>query len=433
MHRAAGMMIGVAVLLGTAAPAWGQSKAASDTFSLEAVLGYAYPLELTAADSAGTIAWVVDQRGRRNVWVARAPDFAPHQITGYTADDGQELSELSLTPDGKTAVYVRGGDHDGNWGSGTEPDPTSSPIEPKRQIWAVSTDSGAPKLLADGDDPVIAPDGGPIVFGKGGQIWTRSLADTLPAKQLFYARGDIGSVTFSPDGSRLAFVADRGDHSFVGVFVNDSTPITWLAPSTSHDFMPVWSPDGKTMAFVRMAGSGGAPRPLLENVPRPWAIWIADVATGAGHQVWQSPATDYGSYPTTDGNANLHWAAGDRLTFLADLDGWPHLYSLSTKGGEPLLLTPGRFMVEHISLSPDRRTLVYAANTGPDSSDSERRHVFRVSVDHAGPTILTPGSGIEWSPILLNGERTVAFIGAGSAVPPEADDGAGEPAAPCIH
>ena len=29
------------------------------------------------------------------------------------------------------------------------------------------------------------------------------------------------------------------------------------------------------------------------------------------------------------------WAAGDRLVFLADLDNWPHLYSIPASGGQP--------------------------------------------------------------------------------------------------
>ena len=41
------------------------------------------------------------------------------------------------------------------------------------------------------------------------------------------ARGQLGDAQWSPDGSRLAFVANRGDHAFVGVFTNDSTPIVW--------------------------------------------------------------------------------------------------------------------------------------------------------------------------------------------------------------
>jgi hypothetical protein len=60
----------------------------------------------------------------------------------------------------------------------------------------------------------------------------------------------------------------------------------------------------------------------------------------------------------------LHWAAGNRLVFLAYLHDWPHLYSVSAAGGTPILLTPGAFIVEHVSESRDRRFMIYDANTG---------------------------------------------------------------------
>ena len=43
-----------------------------------------------------------------------------------------------------------------------------------------------------------------------------------------------------------------------------------------------------------------------------------------------------------------------------------------------MLLTPGAFMVEHASLTPDGRTLVYSANAGTDRHDIDRRHLFKV-------------------------------------------------------
>src|SRR5204862_4506111 len=105
---------------------------------------------------------------------------------------------------------------------------------------------------------------------------------------------------------------------------------------------PRWSPDGRQIAFVRRPGAGGAPEPVL--VPRhvPWAIWTADAATGEAHGLWTSPETLRGSVPTTHGETNLHWAAGDRIVFLSYADGWPHLYSMATSAGPgaaPLLLT----------------------------------------------------------------------------------------------
>jgi dipeptidyl aminopeptidase/acylaminoacyl peptidase len=403
-------------VMGTPLPA----QRSAGSFTLEQVRSYPFPAELTVAPRGARIAWVFNERGVRNVWVAEGPSWAARQITPYTADDGQEITNLRFTPDGETVIYVRGGDHDANWAAegNLAPDPASSPVQPHVEIWAVPFSGGAPRLLAQGDEPVVSPAGDRVVFTRDRQLWVVPTDGSRPAKRLFFDRGTDGSAVWSPDGARLAFVSNRGDHAFIGIYSSDSTPILYLAPSTSRDLSPRWSPDGRRIAFVRLPGTGGAPPTILEQHPTPFSIWVADAATGEGRLVWQSPATLRGSLPTSQGRANLQWAAGDRLTFLADLDGWPHLYSIPVSGGTPLLLTPGRGMVEYVTLSPDGRTLLYCANMGNAPEDIDRRHIFAVPVDRAAPVELTPGDGVEWTPMLTGDGRTVAFLGAGAKRPP---------------
>jgi dipeptidyl aminopeptidase/acylaminoacyl peptidase len=386
-------------------------------FTLEQIKSYPFPNELTAAPDGGRIAWALNEQGRRNVWVADAPDYAARQLTSYTTDDGQELTSVSLTAGGTHVVYVRGGDHGGNW-DGPSPNPASSPVAPKIQVWSVPFAGGTPKLLGDGDDPALSPHGDVVAFVREGQVWTAPIDGSAPAKRLFATRGEVRDVQWSPDASRLAFVANRGDHAFVGVFTNDSTPIRWIAPSTSRDGVPRWSPDGTRLVFVRRPGAGGPPEPALGQQPSPWALWVGNAATGEAQRLWSSPETLRGSVPSTQGGYNLHWAANGRIVFLSYMDGWPHLYSLSEKGGDPLLLTPGSFMAEYITLSPDGRTLYFAANTGSTRDDLERRHLARVAVDRAGTEVLTQGTGLEWTPVVTGDGRSIAFIGATAQRPP---------------
>ncbi|HEX4632210.1 MAG TPA: hypothetical protein VH163_00140, partial [Gemmatimonadales bacterium] len=337
-------------------------------FTLAKVLGYPYPNEMVTAPSGATMAWVFNEHGVRNIWVAEAPDWKARRLTNGTTDDGQELGQLQFTRDGKTLVYVRGGDHDANWDA-PPPDPDHSPVEPKIKIWTVPVSGGTPKILVDGDAPVVSPKADVVAFLKNGQIWSIPVDGSKPASQLVFARGDNGSLVWSPDGSKLAFVSDRGDHSFIAVFTDSATPLQYLAPSTSIDLEPAWSPDGKQIAYVRLPGRGGPPRLMLQRAMSPWQIWVADVGTGAGQLVWKSPLTLHASY----GGANLLWGDGGRLVFRNGTDGWGHLYSVPVTGGDALLLTPGAFMVEQVALSPDRKTLVYSANTGADSDDIDRR------------------------------------------------------------
>jgi dipeptidyl aminopeptidase/acylaminoacyl peptidase len=122
--------------------------------------------------------------------------------------------------------------------------------------------------------------------------------------------------------------------------------------------------------------------------------------------------------PRTHGGTNLHWAATERIAFLSYQDGWPHLYSIHETGGEPLLLTPGEYMAEHISLSQDGRWLVFTANAGDDPLDIDRRHVVRVPVDRSAPEVMTRGSELGWYPVTTGDGETLAFIGATAQRPP---------------
>ena len=388
------------------------------SFTVEQIKGYPFPNELTAAAAGSRIAWAFNERGARNVWVADGPDFKARRLTNYQKDDGQELSSLAISRDGKFVIYVRGGDHGSNWESSTGVNPSLAPAQTRVQIWSVPFAGGDPKMLGEGDEPIIAPSSDRVVFTKERGIWSVPIDGSSPAKRFFYARGEADSPVYSPDGTRLAFVSGRGDHSFIGIYTNESTPILYLAPSTSRDSSPRWSPDGKRIAFVRRPGNGGSPEAILEQRPQAWSIWIGDATSGEAQQLWKSPFTLKGSPPSTEGGTNLHWAAGGRLVFLSYLDGWPHLYSIAETGGEPLLLTPGNFMAEYITISADRKYMFFAANAGTDGDDIDRRHIVKVPVDKAEPVVMTPGNGLEWTPFNTGDGKYVVYISATAQRPP---------------
>jgi dipeptidyl aminopeptidase/acylaminoacyl peptidase len=391
--------------------------AARSTFTMAQLLHYPYATNLSAAEHGDVIAWVCNIDGVRNVWVARAPAFAPVQVTQYKEDDGQEITQLTFSPDGAHLVFVLGGDHDANWPAdgNLAPNPNSSTQQPVTAIWTVPLSGGAPLKVAEGDAPAISSTG-QLAYTKEGQVWSAPL-EGGKSERLFFDRGKDNDLRWSPDGSHLAFVSNRGDHAFVGVFSSKNAPLVYLAPSTGADGSPRWSPDGTRLAFVRRRGDGGPPDPILTQVPDPWSIWVASAGDGTGHAVWRSPETLSGSFPDVEGGANLYWMAGERIVFVAYLDDWPHLYSVPASGGAAILLTPGAYMVEHVAASRDQRFMIYDANTGTTAGDDDRRHIFRVALDRPGSTALTSGETLEWTPVSAAADR-VAFIASGARQAP---------------
>jgi dipeptidyl aminopeptidase/acylaminoacyl peptidase len=348
---------------------------------------------------------VFDARGLRNIWVAEPSGggtYQSRQLTRYTQDDGQDVGELAWTPDGRAIVYVRGGDLEND---STYPNPASSPEGVQQDIWVVSVEGGALRKLAEGHSPAVSPKGDSVAYIFKDQVWQVKLADGAKPEQLIHDKGKSSSLRWSSDGSRLAFVSRRGDHSFVVVYNVEGKGLVYLDPSVDLDSAPVWSPDGRQIAFLRLpARNEFTPGPRRSGPP--WSIRIADAATGQGHEVWRADTGRGSVFRGIVAEYQIFWGAGDNLVFPWERDGWTHLYSVSAAGGAAKLLTPGDFEVEFVSLSPDRRQLILASN----QDDIDRRHLWSEPVSGDHPTRLTTGEGIEWSPVMMSDGVTVALL-----------------------
>ncbi len=371
---------------------------------MQSVLSYPFPSQLIAAPTGSKIAWAANEQGKRNIYVAEAPNYKAVKITEFKEDDGQELTSLAISNDGKWVVFVRGGDHGGR--DGGPVNASSMPLMPKVEVYSVPFAGGKINLIGEGDNPSISPTENQIVYSKSGQLLIASLDGSAPAKVIVNMKGIQSGYKWSPDGKMLAFVSNRVDHSFIGIYTNAKTPIKWVTPSFSKDASPVWSPDGTKLVFVRTPGSGGATDSILTKKHQPWAIWVADLKSNTSKQIWKAPETIRGSYPSIDGGANLYWAAGKIISASYE-DGWPHLYSMNTDGSGRILLTPGNFVVENVKLSNDKKTLVFASNTGINSDDLDRRHIYKVSIDRADMKPLSSGLGIESYPVISGDGNTV--------------------------
>jgi dipeptidyl aminopeptidase/acylaminoacyl peptidase len=398
------------------------SLAWANGFTLEQVLSSPFPSDLIASKNGDKVAWVFDAEGKRNIWVAEAPAFKGRQLTRYDRDDGQEITEPEFSPDGNWIAYVRGGppntDKD-------VPNPSSDPAGAKQEVCVANVRTGAVMKAGVGIHPFFSPRGDRVIFNNEDHLWWLPIAAAPAAKgaaakpvaapknapkKMFEIRGDVVSPAWSPDGSQdgsqLAFISVRGDHSFIAIYETGTARIRFLEPSTDRDIEPRWSADGKRIAYIRLFNISDTPSADRERLV-PWSIRVVDVATGQGKEVWRSGNTAMDSFSRLPlGDSTLQWAAGERLVFASEKDGWAHLYSVPAGGGAETALTPGSYEVENVAWSPDRSYVVVACNNG----DIDHRHLWKVKVSGGAPEQLTSGLSIEMYPVIVSGGKQIAFM-----------------------
>ncbi|MDE2721161.1 MAG: S9 family peptidase, partial [Gemmatimonadota bacterium] len=142
-------------ILGLLAPLAPAAASAQSPYSVEDILSAPFATDLTAAPVGAAFAWVRYDRGVRNLWVAEGPEYVGRRLTDWSEDDGQDLSQLRFTPDGRQVIFVRGG---GPNRSGEIPNPRSDPEPATQMVWVAGLD-GTSRPLAEGSAPAIAPDG----------------------------------------------------------------------------------------------------------------------------------------------------------------------------------------------------------------------------------------------------------------------------------
>src|SRR5688500_4049851 len=117
-------------------PTASASPARAASFTLEHVLAPAFPSGVAPArGTAGRIAWLSLQEGRRSVYVAEPAaggGMRAVRLAHFAEDDGQELSGLSLSRDGRVVAFVRGQGYNERR---ENPNPASDPEGAEQAVW----------------------------------------------------------------------------------------------------------------------------------------------------------------------------------------------------------------------------------------------------------------------------------------------------------
>ncbi|HEU4888541.1 MAG TPA: S9 family peptidase [Thermoanaerobaculia bacterium] len=187
-------------------------------------------------------------------------------------------------------------------------------------------------------------------------------ADGKNDRRLTFANGADFRPRWSPDGTRLAFLSDRGGRNAIYLLDargGEAKAVT-TEPTPVREFE--WSPDGKQIAFTRIdeATGEGEPRVVDENV-RQLHLYVVDVESGKSRKLTSDKLTTFNFDWSPDGSEIvLARAAGNGLDALHSTD----LHVLSVRDGaiRPLVVRPGHD--NNPRWSPDGKSIVFTSAGG---------------------------------------------------------------------
>jgi len=237
--------------------------------------------------------------------------------------------------------------------------------------------------------------------------------DTGVATRLTDAKdGEESSPAFSPDGKRIAYAYQPGDHRrsrIVIVNVDGSEPRQW-SPSSVNDFSPVFSPDGKTIIFSRSEYSGAA-SPIAQTHPHAWDFYASDLDGTSLRQLTNenfymaSPAS-----VSPDGKSMVVVTEGlysNRQICIYSLDGsGPPAQSL--RPHVPKEADHKNPILNYPNFMPDGRSILFmAASNGRHGYDYD---VYRIDINTKTLQRLTNGNGYATNLRVSMDGKTAVFL-----------------------
>lgn len=313
-------------------------------------------------------AFVSDRDGHYNIYVVLSGGGSLLQVT----NDANLKARPAWSPDGSTLAYARLNDS-GLW-----------------DIWQVPALGGSTRrVILNAADPAWSPDGHSLAYEKSPDhsLWVSGLSGENPRMVAPGGTDTLRDIQprFSPDGARIAFVAQSsGPYGELNVVEVASGKVRRLTNDEALALSPAWSNDGH---FIYFASSRGGTMNL----------WKISADGGRPEQVTAGQGDDAELDVSSDGK-KIFFSTWRTNANIAQLD----LDASASQTPKPLTSDPGRNQVAPV-YSPDGKSLAYFSNLKGAESES----IWVANADGSHPVQIVHDSNVDIFPNWLDPQTLI--------------------------
>jgi Tol biopolymer transport system component len=222
------------------------------------------------------------------------------------------------------------------------------------------------------------------------QIYTIDL-DYGFKQQLTSGTWDVTFINWSPDGNLILYQAEQGNSNVMNLINWDGGDMHKL-PSNVNGYYPVWSPDGKKIAYF--------------SYDKYWALYTVnpdgtEITKLTGNTVWPSPVS---------------WSPdGTKLVFNPshNTESYSYIAVVDSDGSNYLALTSGKYLASNPVWSPTEDLILYNVLQG------DRMQIFATNADGTIQYRLTDSAGGNSDPVWSPDGKQIAFVSWRDSVNPD--------------